>query len=429
MKLEILDHTVRECRLVNGPSRYRKGILTVDRQELEDMRKVLKTIASIRAEVVYPGESCRIVHPLDAVQPIIKSSPQERSVFPGILSSPLQVGFGTTHRLTQFHVISCARFQGPYSGIESPRDSILEMSGPGAEFCYGSDTINLVIQAEQTADSSDKEFDSDLRVYLLRLARRLGELALQSGDNPDVVSYWQLNDCDRSLPKVVYIDQTQDQGMYVRAFLYGREVRHLWPTVLHPNELIDGAMVSGNYKSERKRPTALLCNNPFVNELMHRHGKEINFLGVVITRGYQDSHDEKQGCGEYAAKTAKMLGAKGVLLSWEGTGNSTIDLMHTAKACIEQGLKPVVVVHESCGLAGDEPPLVYHLPEVTHLVSTGIVDLEVVLPPVERVVGGNTVTVNLVNQFDPSEMHKVGIHNLFASHWAMGLRDWKAADF
>lgn len=50
-----------------------------------------------------------------------------------------------------------------------------------------------------------------------------------------------------SLSFTTRFKQCQNQGPYANTFLYGQSVDNLVPTLLHPNELLDGCAVSGNY--------------------------------------------------------------------------------------------------------------------------------------------------------------------------------------
>ena len=87
-----------------------------------------------------------------------------------------------------------------------------------------------------------------------------------------------------ALPKIVLIYQVQSQVSGARTFYYGEEVSKTLPTFVHPAEFFDGAVVSGNYKIERKIPTSLHCSNPYILEMLERHGQSLDFLGVILSR-------------------------------------------------------------------------------------------------------------------------------------------------
>ena len=81
------------------------------------------------------------------------------------------------------------------------------------------------------------------------------------------------------------------------------------PTILHPNEMLDGALVNGNYRQPGRAITYAHSHNSMVRELYRRHG-DLNFLGVVIGRGWQDSQFLKERQGWMMARVARLWGRK-----------------------------------------------------------------------------------------------------------------------
>src|SRR4029434_8174055 len=77
------------------------------------------------------------------------------------------------------------------------------------------------------------------------------------------------------VPRVVWVHQVRAQGPMVQTFLYGHELSGMVPTILHPNELLDGALVSGNYKTGTKTPTFRHTRHPALLALYGRHGLEL----------------------------------------------------------------------------------------------------------------------------------------------------------
>ena len=68
---------------------------------------------------------------------------------------------------------------------------------------------------------------------------------------PPVVETYELHPVDPGLPRVVYVDQLHQQGLMAQTFLYGKHTQGLEPTLLHPNEMLDGVLVNGNYRAPR----------------------------------------------------------------------------------------------------------------------------------------------------------------------------------
>src|SRR5205807_8731847 len=104
---------------------------------------------------------------------------------------------------------------------------------------------------------------------------------------PDEVEVFELQDVDPSLPRVVYIAQITSQGPFAGTFYYGGYLDRLLPTIVHPNEFLDGALVDGNVAGPNIRiPTIVHQNNPVVLELYREHGKTMCCAGVVLLRGH-----------------------------------------------------------------------------------------------------------------------------------------------
>jgi glycine reductase len=224
----------------------------------------------------------------------------------------------------------------------------------------------------------------------------------------------------------VLIYQVQSQLCCARTFYYGEEMSKTLPTFVHPAEFFDGALVSGNYKSERKIPTSLHCDNPFIGELLERHGKTLNFLGVILSRGYNDSFEQKKKMGLWVARLARSLGAVGAVALMEGTGNGTVDFMQTVKACEDEGIRTAAVLHESNGPKGYERPLVDHPREADGMISRGNVSEKIYIPPLTTVIGGTELDLHLKATQDPYRPFLFDPTIFFGSYSKMGGSGFRA---
>ena len=130
----------------------------------------------------------------------------------------------------------------------------------------------------------------------------------------------------KGLPRIAYIYQLQSQADLCEPFVYGDNARKLLATLLHPNELMDGAIVSGNYEMPPcfKNVTYTHQNNPVIHALYDRHGRDLCFVGVIVMNEHSTLH-EKERSAIMAAKLAKdILGADGVIITKEGGGGMRI---------------------------------------------------------------------------------------------------------
>ncbi len=336
MELTLLDYSIDTVAWGERSELAGKS-LSLCRAELRELLGDLSHGVEVDFELVRPGDSTRIVHVLDTVLPIAKSS-HDLCAFPGFDGPAHLVGRGTTVRVKNLLVTITGRFPdfAALTPIEKPREGIIDMAGVGAPYSHGSDRFHLVLSLTPDRSVSNAAFDQTLRQMALRCAKFLASVNKNSGEPEKRLI--ALPPVDPQLPKVVLIYQVQSQLCCARTFYYGEEVSKTLPTFVHPAEFFDGAVVSGNYKSERKLPTSLHCDNPFIAELLERHGQSLNFLGVILSRGYNDSFEQKKKIGLWVARLARNLGAAGALAFMEGTGNGTVDFMQTIKACEDEGI-------------------------------------------------------------------------------------------
>jgi len=425
MELQLSDHVIDKLGW-GERTELNSGALTLSRTELTMLVADLSHGIGIDFALARPGEAKRIVHVLDTVMPITKLS-GPGSTFPGFEGAAELVGSGETVRIANLLVTVAGRFPHfeELSPIEKQREGILDMSGVGAPYSYGSDCFHLVLSLSPDASVSNAGFDQSLRLMALRCARFIAQAEKQDA-SPE--RRWVALPAPASrLPKVVLIYQVQSQVCCARTFYYGEEVSRTLPTFVHPAEFFDGAVVSGNFKSERKLPTSLHCNNPFIWDLLGRHGKSLDFRGVILSRGYNDSFEQKKKMGLWVARLAENLGADGAVAFMEGTGNGTVDFMQTVKACEDQGIKTAAVLHESNGPKGYERPLVDHPKEADGMISRGNVSEKIHIPPLSQVIGGPEIDLHLKARHDARQPFLFDPTIFFGSYSKMGMSGFRAA--
>lgn len=426
-RLEIGSFPVRRLTFASRTA-YDDGTLFIDSAELHARVAEPAAIADIAVHLAHPRESCRIVHVLDAVSPMVKVAGPS-TVYPGFLGDALPAGSGRTHRLDAAAVLVSGTFPEPTSGALSAAEAIVDMSGPAAACCAFSDTANVVLVCRPAAGASNADFDAALQRAKLKTAVYLAAATAEL--EPPQTDVYELPPVDDALPRVVFVDQLHQQGLLAQTFLYGRHTQGLEPTLVHPNEMLDGALVSGNYRQPGRSITYGHSRNDAVRELYRRHGHDLNFLGVVIGRGWQDTQTWKERQGWMMARLASLLGAQVAIVSADvgGTGgNNTIDFMQTIKACEQMGIRTVGIMQESGNLDGSNPTLVDHVPEADALVSVGGVGWDIPLAPaVSRVIGGGAVQPNRAQEpLDAAAPLQVACW--YGAVWKRTLRGLSAVD-
>jgi glycine reductase len=366
--------------------------LELDRDALAAVVLNDDRVARCTVQLVSPGEDARIVHICDTAEPQWRV---DAGTFPGWTGPICTAGDGVTNRLAGVGVTVCCELPWRKTGgIQTPRETIAEMRGPLAPLNPLSRLHNVVLEIALRDDLPDEECDRAVHLAELRAAEHLAREATRERE-PTSVDVFEMRDADQALPRVAYVYQITSQGPYAGTFLYGGYLDRLMPTIVHPNEILDGALVDGNIAGPWIRtPTIVHQNNPIITGLYRDHGRDLRFAGVVLLRGHYYGMDDKHRVAQEASKLVRWLGADGAIFTWENAGNGIMECLYTLQECERMGVKTVLLTWEHGGAQGDDTPLQFYVPEADAIVSTGSMDEPVVLPAVARVVGGETVRLN-----------------------------------
>lgn len=392
MQLDIGTFPVSTA-VFDSETRLDEDELKISRTELEALLQGDPRIAGLEIEIVKPGESARVIHVCDAIEPRIKVS-GAGGCYPGIVAPVTTVGQGVTHRLQGISVVVSAEYPRLLeTGTGAAHEAILEMSGPGA-LSPLSKLINVVVALKFAPGHSLADYHQAVRLAGFKVAQRLAETTKEK--MPADVKHYELTAVPSRLPKVVYIHQSLTQLNLPIPFItwYGSYVTDWMPLLVHPNEILDGALLPGAQGGHAVKPTSWEhVNNPVIERLYKAHGKEWDFAGVIFHRTRFEVFEDKQLSANQAAKLAKLLGAQGAIITWIGAGNAFIEAMLTVQALEKEGVKAVLMTYEHGGKEGREAPLMYTVPEGDGIVSVGSLDRPIVLPKVDRVVGGDDLSI------------------------------------
>ncbi|MFQ5933031.1 MAG: glycine/sarcosine/betaine reductase component B subunit [Dehalococcoidia bacterium] len=401
MRLQLGTFHVQDVAF-SDETRLQDGVLYVNGEELQTYLSQDSLFDAIEVDIARPGEETRIVHALDIVEPRVKVS-GPGCVFPGVLGPPVTVGEGRTDRLAGLVVIGVAE---PFVGETYwyGREAIIDMSGPGAEYSPFSRTVNLVLSfisnsqdriedgvsertnymvGSQTDESAAKT--NMTRLLCLKAAAYLASVVKDK--QPDSVETYELSKVQPELPKIVYIHSN------IAAGLYGsHDFSNSSAVLLHPNELMDGALVNSFrwVDGALRDATYFYQSNSIVQELYARHGKDINFLGVIMCNGYGESLDDKERESNSVAKIARMLGAQGAVLTPLRPGHSSVTHMMVCQKCEQAGIRTVIGEAQLNTSKGD-PGFTYWVPEADAMVFPGDDETTVSLSPMKRVIGGSRI--------------------------------------
>lgn len=399
MRLEFQLHTVRGVEF--GPhTEIRDGILYIDTKGLQDRLLEDTRLRAVDVELTSPGDDCRIVKVADVVEPRYKITPPGTD-FPGALTPVEAVGHGVTRVLRGAAVVTTDQMPASRENFPIPLGGakVLDMRGPCAPLTDFANTCNIVLLPYPSSTATLQEYRTALRYAGWRAAVYLAEQCSQS--TPDASETFDLPPLPEittgmeGLPKVGYIYQIwshQSPSQPWDPVLYGDSVRWLLPTVVHPCEVIDGAVLNGASRAGIGGETYAIQNHPVVMDLLRRHGKDLCFVGVVLTVS-PDSPMDRNRNATMAANMAKwVLGADGVILTKLGGGAPQADLALLAEKCEKLGMKNTIIVQEVSVDGSADAALAIATPYADAIVSAGTGDELIMLPPVKRVIGGEVAT-------------------------------------
>lgn len=359
------------------------AVLYINKEEMLKEIGGDEHIKSIDLDIVRPGESVRIIPVKDVIEPRVKVE-GKGGIFPGVISKVETVGEGRTHALKNVGVVTTGKIVGFQEGI-------IDMTGPGAEYTPFSKLNNVVVIAEPVDGLKQHDHEKAVRMIGFKAAMYLGEVARNL--TPDVIETYETKPLFEAaneypeLPKVGYVYMLQTQGLLHDTYVYGVDAKQIVPTLLYPTELMDGAIVSGNCVSAcDKNPSYVHMNNSIVEDLYAQHGKEINFMGVIITNENVYLAD-KERSSNWTAKLCKQLGLDVVIVSQEGFGNPDTDLIMNCKKIEGQGVKTVIVTDEYAGRDGASQSLADADPKADAVVTGGNANGVILLPKMDRVIG------------------------------------------
>ena len=382
MRLELGKIYIKDIQFASE-SKIENNVLYVNKDELRKAIWDDEAIVSVEFDIAKPGESVRITPVKDVIEPRVKVEGRG-GIFPGVLSKVDTVGEGKTIALKGMAVVTTGKIVGFQEGI-------VDMTGPGAEYTPFSKLNNLVIIAEPAEGIKQHEHEKAVRFIGFKAAKYLGELARNL--QPEETKVYETKPLLEQiaeypdLPKVGYVYMLQTQGLLHDTYVYGVDAKQIVPTILYPTEIMDGAIVSGNCVSAcDKNPTYVHLNNGVIEELYEKHGKEINFLGVIITNENVYLAD-KERSSNWTAKFTKYLGLDAAIVSQEGFGNPDTDLIMNCKKIETEGVKTVIVTDEYAGQNGASQSLADADPKADAVVTGGNANQLIVLPKLDKIIG------------------------------------------
>ncbi len=380
MDFELAHYPVRSLSW-GAKTEYREGELIVNRDALRGELVTEPLIDDVELSIVVPGDRTRVLHVVDIVEPRWKA-PENGNPFPGSLGPLAQCGIGRTHALDGVAVVTSG-------SLPRSEEAIIDMCGPGSELSRFGKMPGLVVLPKAREGSDPGEFGLALMRAGLRTAVFLAQTT--QGVEPVGTEAFPLDlgrNASAGLPRVAYLSFAYSHGIGRQKLFYGKSTKDIVPSVVHPNELLDGALVNDGYTKPTKNATHDILNHPMIRELHRRHNQDLVFAGMVLAN-HCATYDDKAATAWHAARLLRhVVEAEAVVITKDGGGQADVDLMLACRACEEAGLRTVLVAKEESG--GDGPALVDVAPQADAMVSVGNCPEKVRLDEaMELVIGGD----------------------------------------
>lgn len=388
MKLELGNFYVEEI-VFGEKTSFKDGVLTINKQEALDHVMEDENITHAELHIVKPGDMVRLCPVKEAIEPRIKLD--GRTYFPGVTDEELtRCGEGRTHALKGCSVLVVGKHWGGF------QDGLIDMGGEGAKYTYYSTLKNIVLVGDTNEDfekNEQQKKNKALRWAGHKLAEYIGKTVKDM--EPQEIETFELEPVAKrseevtKLPGVVFVMQPQSQmeELGYNDMVYGWDMNRMVPTFMHPNEVLDGAIISGSFMPcSSKWSTYDFQNFPALKRLYAEHGKTVNFLGVIMSN-LNVALQQKQRAALFVAQMAKSLGAQGAIVAEEGYGNPDADFIACIVALENEGIKTVGLTNECTGRDGFSQPLVTLDEKANAIVSCGNVSELIELPPMPVVLG------------------------------------------
>jgi glycine reductase len=400
MKLTV--ETVKVVNIVFGEITELRGdgVLVISKDDILAFSECEKEIETLNIDIAYPGDSARIVNVVDVVQPRCKVS--GNIDWPGVLSDEYDIaGKGVTRAVDGFGIVLCQN-----NTYWSRKWGSFDMSGPCAPYTPYAQMPELII--EPVAPNADfRNYREAVRRIGFKTSVLLAKATLckpaDKSETFDNSTYYP------DLPRIAYSFQIYskqyDTENYREPMLYGIAVPDTLPLIIQPTEVLDGAVSPcGGFRCVT---TYEIQNHPIITELFRKHGKELNFAGVLVTvTSVESSH--RYLSSKFAANLLKEnLKADGVIITKGVGGASTLCVGAIASECEKLEIKAVPIIQILNSRSNTLTECLISEPNVDSIVQSGTYYHNFALPPVEKLFGGPPDTLFLSGDDGVIGGHKI----------------------
>jgi len=389
MKLEIESIDIREIQS-GSKTHAQEGVLRVNLKELEALILKDARIKSVDIHLVSPGQNVRVLNLMDVIQPRCKIDKVDAD-FPGFIGKMQIAGSGRTRSLQNVAVL----VSNPCTNRKE--NGVLDMDGPISEMSPYGKMNNISIAPHVAAGVEERDFENAVKAAGLKTSIYLARGADQHPVSKVEVYDLDIPNLDRKshLPRVACYYQLYSPQFDHLAIsdpcLYGTDVRNLMPTVIHPNEVLDGGVVG--WLAIKALDTYSIQNHGVIKELYRRHGKDLNFVGVVCAVANMEPDARVRSACMAANLVKNVLGADGVILVKITGGMPHIDLSMAGEECEKLGVKTAIFTQPLTPFGTLADTILFNQPSLDCIITSSATFERTKIPwKAEKFIGGTAQT-------------------------------------
>ncbi len=256
---------------------------------------------------------------------------------------------------------------------------------------------NIIIAPTIAEGVEERDFENALKIAGLKTAIYLARGA--EGHPVDEVEVYDLDipnlDRKSNLPRVAcYYQLYSPQFDYLAISdpcFYGTHVTNMMPTIIHPNEVLDGGVVG--WLAIKALDTYSIQNHGVIKELYRHHGKDLIFVGVVCATANMEPVPRVRSACMAANLLKNVLGADGVILVKILGGMPHIDLSITGEECEKLGVKTAIFTQPLTPFGTLADTILFNAPSLNLIITASATFERVIIPwKAERFIGGTAET-------------------------------------
>ena len=349
MKLTVETIRVKDMRF-GEETCLKDGVLFVNKEDILAFAQHETCFETLKIDITYPGDSTRIINVVDVVQPRCKVS--DNIDWPGVLTDDYEIaGSGVTRAVEGAGIVLCQN-----DTYWSRKWGSFDMSGECAAINPYAKMPELVIEPMAPEDADFREYREALRRIGFKTSVLLARVTLgQAADSSET-----------------FDNETQYPDL---------------PSIAYSYQIYSKQYISpcGGFRCVT---TYEIQNHPVIVELMRRHGKDLNFAGVLITVTSVEAKHRNLVSKMAASLLKNVLHADGVIVTKGVGGASTLCVGAIASEAEKLGIKAVPIIQILNGKSNLEVECMISEPNVDSIVCSGTYYHNFTLPPVKTLLGG-----------------------------------------